>query len=98
MPAHSIVTSSSTAGRARRSSSEKRERPRRRARSTVSAKLGRVDDRDVVVDQQVVQPDRRDRVAERLERHPVVAGRQLELDLAERLHAGGRYTVARAGL
>ena len=60
----------------------------------------RVDERDVVVDQQVVQPDRRDRVAERLERHPVVAGSELELDLAERLHAERtlpRATAGRAG-
>ena len=39
----------------------------------------RVDDRNVVVDQQVVQPDRRDRIVERLERHAVVARRELQL-------------------
>ena len=45
-----------------------------------------LDGRDVVVGQQVVQPDRRDRVAQRLERHPVVARRELELLEADSLH------------
>ena len=39
----------------------------------------RVHERDVVVDQQVVQPDGRHVVAQRLERHAVVARRELEL-------------------
>ena len=40
---------------------------------------GGVDERHVVVDEQVVQPDRRDRPAQRLERHRVVPRRQAEL-------------------
>ena len=39
----------------------------------------RVDERDVVVDEQVVQPDRGDRPAQRLERHRVVARGEPEL-------------------
>ncbi len=39
----------------------------------------RLDERDVVVDQQVVQPDGRDRPAERLERHRVVARGEAQL-------------------
>ena len=46
----------------------------------------RVDDRHVVVDQQVVQADRRDGKAQRLERHPVVARRELELLEADAFH------------
>src|SRR5207244_3050468 len=38
-----------------------------------------VDRRDVVVDQQVVEPDRRDVVPQRLERQSVVPGGELEL-------------------
>ena len=45
-----------------------------------------VDVRDVVVDQQVVEADGRHIPAERLERHPVVARRQLQLFDAD-LHA-----------
>ena len=47
----------------------------------------RVHVRDVVVDQQVVEADRRDRLAERFERHPVVPRCELQLlerDLAHR--------------
>ncbi len=39
----------------------------------------RVDERDVVVDQEVVEPDRRDRPAERFERHRVVPCRKAQL-------------------
>ena len=46
-----------------------------------------VDVRHVEVDQQVVEADRRDRVAECFERHPVIAGRELELLEADALHA-----------
>jgi hypothetical protein len=35
--------------------------------------------RDVEVDQEVVQAERRDRLAQELERKPVVPGRELEL-------------------
>jgi hypothetical protein len=35
--------------------------------------------RDVEVDQEVVQPERRDRLAQQLEREPVITGRKLEL-------------------
>jgi hypothetical protein len=50
-----------------------------------------VDDRDVVVDQQVVQAGRRDVVRERLQRQPVVARREPQLggrDLLRRRDAG----------
>ena len=97
LPAHSIVTSSSMAGRARRSPSEKASGRETRP-PTMSSKPAGVDRGNVVVREQVVQPGRGDRVAERLERHPVVAGGQLKLDLAEGLHGVGRYTVERSGL
>ncbi len=49
-----------------------------------------VDLRDVEVDQQVVEPDRRQVVAQRLERHAVVPRRERQLDsreVGERVHA-----------
>ena len=39
----------------------------------------RVDRRNVVMDQEIVEPYRRHVESERLERHPVVAGGELEL-------------------
>jgi hypothetical protein len=39
----------------------------------------RIDAGDVVVDQEVMETERRDRPVERLERHPAVAGSELEL-------------------
>ena len=41
--------------------------------------LSGVDHRDVEMDQEVVQTDRRDLVAKRFERHRVIARRQLQL-------------------
>ncbi len=57
----------------------------------------RVDRGDVVVDQEVVEADGRHRPAQRLERHAVVAGRELELLEADprRLH-GARLSRCRA--
>jgi len=55
-----------------------------------------VDAGDVEVDQEVVEPERRDRVAEGLERQPVVAGRQLQLlerDSGERVDARNSTTL-----
>ena len=49
---------------------------------------GSVDERDVEVDQEVVEPDRRQVVAERLERQAVVAGRERELDGREVIDRG----------
>jgi hypothetical protein len=43
------------------------------AQAPVARHIGHVE-----VDQEVVQPDRRDVVAKRLERHPVVAGGELQ--------------------
>ena len=54
----------------------------------------RVDVRHVVVDQEVVQAERRDRVAQRLERQPVVSRR--ELQLLERDAHAARLTHALA--
>src|SRR5262249_47317837 len=45
----------------------------------VHAEGGPVDARDVVVDQEVVEPDRSDRLAQHLERHAVITGRELQL-------------------
>src|SRR4051812_23875867 len=60
----------------------------------------RVDLRDVEVDQEVVQPDRRDRVTERLERQPMVAGRKLQLVeryLGRRAHGRTQARYSDAG-
>ena len=91
-PAHSIVTATSTAGRARRSSSES-ESGRSTRPPTSSRHDRRVDVRDVVVREEVVEPDRRDVPAERLERHAVVAGSELELLEADPLR---QRTLAQA--
>jgi hypothetical protein len=44
--------------------------------------------------EQVVEPDRRQRLAERLERHPMVAGRELELIEGDLVRAGERHARA----
>lgn len=54
----------------------------------VQAPRVRVDVRDVVVDQEVVQAGGRDVVPEGLERHPVVPRRELKLLARDPLDAG----------
>ena len=66
------------AGRARRSASESDNGAETRPPNVEPPRVC-VDVRDVEMDQEVVQPGRRDRLAEQLERHAVVARRQLEL-------------------
>ena len=78
LPAHSNVTVCVTWGRPRRSCEVEGERSGHRAVDPQSVRL-RVDGRDVVVDEHVVQPRRAHVVTQHLEREPVVAGGQAQL-------------------
>ena len=66
------------------SSRRQREGPLDRAADVQLPRAG-VDERDVEMDQQVVQSGRRDVVAQRLERHAPVARGELQLLEAERI-------------
>ena len=78
LPAHSIVTASSVEGRSRRSASES-ESGRSTSPSTVEAPGALVHVGDVVVGEEVVEPDRGHVPAQSLEREPVVARSELQL-------------------
>ena len=78
LPAHSIVTGDGHGRRAPQLVERQHHRTLHRA-ADLEPPRRRVDRRDVVVDEQVVQADRRDRPAQRLQRHPGVARSELQL-------------------
>ena len=61
----------------------------------VQSKARRVDERHVVVDQEVMQSDRRDRPPECLERHPVVPRGEAQLVLGDPRIRRQRHAVRR---
>ena len=78
LPAHSIVTATSTDWPRTQVVERQRLRPFHQA-ADVEPPCGRVDIRDVVVREEVVQADRREVPAQRLERYAVIPRCELEL-------------------
>ena len=78
LPAHSIVAATSTAGQRAELVEPEAQRALDRA-ADLEPPARRVDERHVVVDEEVVETRRRDRPSQRLERHRVVPRREAQL-------------------